>query len=130
VSEHDGVGQGVISAVTRTMETNTARQVFGEPITSGDITVIPVARLRGGGGGGGGGGHQSKDAGGNNAGDGAGGGVSLSARPVGAFVVRGSDVSWRPAVDVNRIVLGGQIVAVCALLVVRGISKRRRRRRR
>jgi uncharacterized spore protein YtfJ len=112
------------------METNTARQVFGEPITSGDITVIPVARLRGGGGGGGGGGHQSKGAGGNNTGDGAGAGVSLSARPVGAFVVRGSDVSWRPAVDVNRIVLGGQIVAVCALLVVRGISKRRRGRRR
>jgi hypothetical protein len=62
-------------------------------------------------------------------GDGAGAGVSLSARPVGAFVVRGSEVSWRPAMDVNRIILGGQIVAICGLMVLRGMTKRRRRRR-
>jgi hypothetical protein len=57
-------------------------------------------------------------------GDGAGAGMSLSAKPVGAFVVRGSDVSWRPAVDLNRIVLGAQIVAICGLLVLRGMAKR------
>jgi uncharacterized spore protein YtfJ len=133
-TEHGGVGHGVISAVARTMEINTSRQVFGDPITSGDITVIPVARVRGGGGGGGGGGRDfgqdGSDPGQASSGEGSGGGVSLSARPVGAFVVRGSEVTWRPAVDVNRIILGGQVVAIFALMVVRAFSKGRRRRRR
>jgi uncharacterized spore protein YtfJ len=125
VSEHNGAGQGVINAITRTMESNTSRQVFGEPITTGDVMIIPVARVRGGGGGGGGAGiAPMKD---KASGDGAGAGMTLSAKPVGAFVVRGSDVSWRPAVDLNRIVLGGQIVAVVALLVLRGLAKRWRR---
>ena len=53
-----------------------------------------------------------------------------SARPVGALVVKGSEVSWRPALDVNRIILGGQVVAVVALLVLRTFLKRRRRRAR
>ena len=30
-----------------------------------------------------------------------------------------SCLSWRPAVDVNRIVLGGQVVAVVTLLTIR-----------
>jgi hypothetical protein len=34
-------------------------------------------------------------------------------------------VSWRPAVDLNRIVLGGQIVAIVALLTIRAIVKAR-----
>jgi uncharacterized spore protein YtfJ len=122
VSEHNGAGQGVINAITHTMESYTSRQVFGEPITNGNVMIIPVARVRGGGGGGGGSGiAPMKD---KAPGDGAGAGMSLSAKPVGAFVVRGSDVSWRPAVDLNRIVLGGQIVAICGLLVLRGMAKR------
>jgi uncharacterized spore protein YtfJ len=122
VSEHNGAGQGVINAITHTMESYTSRQVFGEPITNGNVMIIPVARVRGGGGGGGGSGiAPMKD---KASGDGAGAGMSLSAKPVGAFVVRGSDVSWRPAVDLNRIVLGGQVVAICALLVLRGLAKR------
>jgi hypothetical protein len=62
-------------------------------------------------------------------GEGAGAGMSLSAKPVGAFVVRGSDVSWRPALDLNRIVLGGQVVAIFALMVLRGLVKQQSRRR-
>jgi hypothetical protein len=38
-------------------------------------------------------------------------------------------VSWRPAVDVNKIILGGQVVAVVALLTIRAIVKARLRRR-
>ena len=49
----------------------------------------------------------------------------MSARPVGAFLIRGSDVTWRPTVDVNRIVLGSQVVAVVALLTVRSVVKAR-----
>ncbi len=33
--------------------------------------------------------------------------------------------SWEPALDVNRIVLGGQLVAIVALLVLRSIVRRR-----
>jgi hypothetical protein len=32
---------------------------------------------------------------------------------------------WEPAIDVNRIVLGGQLVAIVALLVLRTFLKRR-----
>ena len=126
MSEQNGAGQGVINAITRTIESSTSRQVFGEPITMGEVMIIPVAKVRGGGGGGG-----SRSAMKDNASpDGSGAGMSLSARPVGAFVVRGSNVSWRPAMDVNRIILGGQIVAIIGLLVVRNVVRRRGRKRR
>ena len=128
MSEQNGTGQGVINAITRTMEINTSRQVFGEPITMGEVMIIPVARVRGGGGGGGGVNRMPmKD---KAAGDGSGAGMSLSARPVGAFVVRGSNVSWRPAMDLNRIILGGQIVAIMGLLVLRSLARRHRHKRR
>jgi hypothetical protein len=42
------------------------------------------------------------------------------------YVIEGTTVSWRPAIDINRIVMGGQIVAVVALLVLRSIMRRRR----
>lgn len=44
-------------------------------------------------------------------------------------MLKDGEVSWRPAVDVNRIVLGGQIVLIVAALTVRSILKKRRRRR-
>jgi hypothetical protein len=49
----------------------------------------------------------------------------VNAKPLGAFVVKGDDVSWRPAVDVNRVILGSQIVAILALLVARSIIRSR-----
>jgi hypothetical protein len=39
------------------------------------------------------------------------------ARPAGAWIIAGDDATWKPAVDVNRIVLGGQIVALAAIAV-------------
>jgi hypothetical protein len=53
----------------------------------------------------------------------------MTARPVGAFIIRDGELSWRPAVDINRIVLGGQVVAVVALLTVRTIIKARTKAR-
>jgi len=41
-------------------------------------------------------------------------------------VIREGTVSWQPAVDVTRIVLQGQVVAIVALLVVRSLVRRRR----
>jgi hypothetical protein len=57
-------------------------------------------------------------------GRGSGGGFGLAARPVGAFVIKDGAVTWRPTIDVNKIVLGGQMVAVVALLTARTILKR------
>jgi uncharacterized spore protein YtfJ len=97
----------------------TARRVFGDPIQADGTTLIPVAVLRGGGGGGG-----RADEGGV--------GFGVSARPAGVFAVRDGHVKWRPAVDVNRVILGGQLVAITALLTIgpaiaRWLSRRARR---
>ncbi len=97
------------------------RHVFGEPIREGDTVVVPVAKVRGGGGGGGSDAADGKPAG-------RGIGFGITAIPTGAFVIRQGRASWRPAVDVNRMILGGQIVASIALLIG-GLSRLRRRRR-
>jgi hypothetical protein len=47
---------------------------------------------------------------------------------VGAFVIRDGVLRWRPAVDVNRIVLVAQLVVVTALLTLRLYLKLRVRR--
>ena len=82
------------------------------------MTVIPTARVRGGGGGGG------AEANGED-GAGSGGGFGLDARPVGAFIIKGDEVTWLPAIDVNRIIIGAQIVAIIALLSWRSVAKAR-----
>ncbi|GAA4454918.1 spore germination protein GerW family protein [Phytohabitans houttuyneae] len=102
----------------------TAGTVVSEPITQDGLTVVPVVRVLGGGGGGGGTGAGT-DGG---EGDGTGAGFGVSSRPVGAFVIKDGTVRWRPAVDVNRIILGGQVVAVVALLTIRAIVKARHKR--
>ena len=96
----------------------TVRRVFGEPYEKDGTTIVGVAKVQGGGGGGGGEGPGGE-------GSGSGGGFGMTARPVGMFLIRGDQVTWRPAVDVNRIILGGQLVAVVALLVLRYLIKAR-----
>jgi hypothetical protein len=56
-----------------------------------------------------------------------GGGFGVSARPIGAYVIRDGEVRWRPAVDVNRLMLGWQIVSALAVLVLRPLVRRRRK---
>ena len=85
------------------------KRVYGEPYEKNGLTVIPAASVRGGGGGG-----TGENEGGES---GAGGGFGLIARPSGAWIVEDGDVTWKPAIDVNRIVLGGQIIAMTAILV-------------
>jgi uncharacterized spore protein YtfJ len=132
-NERRGTGNSVIDTIAHSLDDNTSRRVFGDALAVGDVTVIPAARVLGRGGGGGGAGRMGRGSAtpteGQQSGDGAGGGLSESARPVGAFVVKEGEVSWRPALDLNRIILGGQIVAVVALLVVRSVFNHRARRR-
>ena len=84
----------------------TVRRVFGEPIEHEGVVVVPVAKVAGGGGGGG----DSENNGG--------GGFGLGARPVGVYVIKDGQVSWRPAIDPIR-------VAVVAVLALAFLSRRR-----
>ncbi|UNX54815.1 hypothetical protein MF406_00460 [Georgenia sp. TF02-10] len=110
--EHPG-GASVDMVTGAAKDVLTVRRVFGEPYTSGDTTVIPVAKVMGGSGMGFGGGEGPSD---QESGEGGGGGFGVRARPVGAYVVRGGEVHWRPSVDVNRLATGGQLVLAIAVL--------------
>jgi uncharacterized spore protein YtfJ len=106
----------------RAAEAGQVRRVFGEPIEREGLTVLPTAAVRGGAGGGQGRGPKE----GGSDGEGAGGGYGFIAKPAGVFVIRGDQVEWRPALDLGRVILGGQLVAVAALLVLRSLLRRRR----
>jgi uncharacterized spore protein YtfJ len=86
----------------------TARRVYGDPVERNGTVVVPAAAVRGGAGGG---------DGTSEAGEGSGSGFGLMAHPVGAWVITDNGVEWRPAPDVNRLVLGWQLVALVAVLV-------------
>jgi uncharacterized spore protein YtfJ len=103
--------------LTRATDTVTVKKVYGDPIERDGALVIPVARVRGGAGGGAG---TDKD----QEASGSGGGLGFTADPAGVYVVKDGDAVWRPAVDVNKIVLGGQLVAVVLFLVLRSILRR------
>jgi uncharacterized spore protein YtfJ len=111
--------------LNRVRDVATVRQVFGEPYERDAMLVVPVARIRAGGGGG----EGTDQAGGpEKARQGTGGGFGVDARPLGVYVIRDGNVSWQPVVDVTRIVLGGQMVAIAALLVARRLLRHRRGR--
>jgi uncharacterized spore protein YtfJ len=124
-------------------------RVFGEPVTVDGVTVIPVSRVGAGGGGGSGrdtapadtapadaapdqatgpvparpGGRTARRRGG----EGAGGGLGWTGQPCGVFVLHDGQVSWRPALDVNRLVTAAAAVSIAALLTARAIVRIRAR---
>ncbi|HSK28144.1 MAG TPA: hypothetical protein VK894_14635 [Jiangellales bacterium] len=86
----------------------TVRRVYAEPIEKDGLTVIPAAVVMGGGGGGTG--HDERGQ------EGEGGGFGLRGRPAGAYVIKDGQVTWRPAVDPNRIIaVVGMVVAAYVL---------------
>jgi uncharacterized spore protein YtfJ len=100
------------------------KRVYGDPYEKNGLTVIPAATVRGGGGGGGGPSEGEGDSG-----SGGGGGFGLIARPSGAWIIENGRATWKPAIDVNRIVLGAQVVALTAILVRGRVLLARSRRR-
>ncbi len=106
-------------SVQEARDSMTVRRVFGEPIERDGSTIIPAAFVFGGGGGGGGGDTEGNGGGGT--------GFGLRARPVGAYVVRDGEVRWEPALDVTRLAIVGQVVAIVAILSLRSILKARAR---
>jgi uncharacterized spore protein YtfJ len=103
-------------AISGATDSITVKRVFGEAYERNGVMVIPAAEVMGGGGGGTGEGPD---------GTGGGGGFGVRARPAGVYVVRGEEVSWRPAVDLNRVVLGCQLLGLAAIF----LTYRRLRRR-
>jgi uncharacterized spore protein YtfJ len=97
----------------------TVRAAVGEPLHENGVTILPMAKIRSGAGGG-----ESPEGSKN---PGRGGGFGATSTPVGAFVIKEGTVSWRPAVDINKIILGAQAVAIVALLTIRAIVKARSR---
>ncbi|WP_071897477.1 spore germination protein GerW family protein [Cystobacter ferrugineus] len=110
----------VNEVIDRARDSFNVRRVFGEPIQQGEVTLVPAAWVRGGGGGGGGEGPATEGAKAEeNAAKGYGIGVGLNVRPAGVFIVRnGKKVQWMSAVDVNRIVLGAQVLLGLFLLTI------------
>jgi uncharacterized spore protein YtfJ len=88
----------------------TVRRVFGDPIERDGVTVVPAAHVRGGVGGGSGSGPD---------GGGSGGGFGMTAHPAGAFVLRGDELEWHPAMNRERVALAGIALAALAILTVR-----------
>jgi uncharacterized spore protein YtfJ len=94
----------------------TVKRVFAEPYEKDGLTVIAAAAVTGGGGGG-----SGTDARGQ---QGEGGGFGADARPVGAYVIKDGVVSWRPAIDPNRIITMVGLVAIVYLLRRPRVSRR------
>ena len=86
----------VTEVLEKARDAITVSRVYGEPYEKDGTSIIPAARVSGGGGGG-----SGKDDKGS---DGSGGGFGVRGRPAGAYVIRHGDVTWRPAVDPNRII--------------------------
>ena len=102
--------------VSNARDSITVKRVYGEPYERNGVTVIPAAVVMGGGGGTG----DEEDGR-----SGSGGGFGIRARPVGAYVVRGEELSWQPAFDLNRVLLGCQLLGLAAIV----LTHRRLRRR-
>jgi uncharacterized spore protein YtfJ len=84
------------------------KRVFSDPYEKDGVTVITAATVAGGAGGGGG--HDQAGQ------EGEGGGIGMTGRPAGAYVIKNGDVLWRPAVDVNRFLAVLGVVLVAYLL--------------
>lgn len=122
VEPSEDSGSTVWETIRGTKDALTVRRVFGDAYELDGVTIIPVARVAGGAGGGGGQGEGPDDEGTRSVGSGFGTGFGMGVSPLGVYEVRDSTVTWKPAMDINRTVKGGQvlsgIVVVCLCLVL------------
>ena len=129
------------SAMTRAAsDSMSVRRVFGEAYAHNGTWVVPVAKLVGGTGNGFGIGTASgsgvpgrvpktdetatRGLHGESEGTGGGGGFGALVRPLGVYVIDDGGVHWRPAIDVNRAILGGQAVAIVISLSLAWVLRR------
>ena len=98
----------VDEALTSARDAITVKRVFAEPYEKDGLTVIPAAIVSGGGGAGTGRDEKGQE--------GEGGGFGVTGRPAGAYVIADGKVTWRPAVDPNRMFATIGLVLVAYLL--------------
>lgn len=84
----------MMEAVEKARDAMTVKRVLGEAYERKGVTVIPAAWVTGGPGGGG-------DAEGNG-----GSGFGLAAFPVGAYIIKDGEVTWRAAINFTVVVAG------------------------
>lgn len=115
---HDVGGELAEKLARRLGASATAGAVFGDPVERGDVTVIPVAKIKYGFGAGGGAGTDDD---GDSSGFGGGGGGGLGATPIGYIEIREGHAEFNdirsPAEVWPLIVAGG----VATWLVFRGL---------
>jgi uncharacterized spore protein YtfJ len=101
----------------------TVQAVFGEPIARGDVTVVPVARVRWGFGGGGGRSEATETG----PASGSGGGGGVTAEPVGYLEIGPAGAEFKPIVSAypspSLLLAGG----ITFSIVVRTLSRLLRR---
>ncbi|NGN70247.1 sporulation protein [Streptomyces sp. A7024] len=98
--------------------------VFGEPVTRGEVTVIPVARIGFGFGGGAG-----REIGTAKTGEGGGGGGGAEARPLGFIEIRNGLATYKPIRDPWAdvvIPLAGVVLGTSLPKIMRRLLKRRK----
>ena len=95
----------------------TVKRVYGDVYERNGVAVIPAAHVQGGAGGGSG--EQEGKTG-------TGGGFGIRATPAGAYVIRGDRVSWQPAFNLNRAIVGCQLLGLAAILLTHRRLLRRR----
>jgi uncharacterized spore protein YtfJ len=130
----------VDEVLAQAREAITVKRVFGDPFERDGLTIIPVANVMGGGGGGSGEGpfpgpsaadpatDGAREAGDGATGSGMGVGFGVRATPAGVYVIKDGVIRWEPALDLTRIAIMGQIVAIIFLLVVRSVLTSRSKR--
>jgi uncharacterized spore protein YtfJ len=102
-----------------------AGRVFGDPIERDGCTLIPVAYVLGGGG-------SGKDQGAPAHGDrpargpGEGGGFGMICWPIGAYVIKGGEAKFVPAVDQALLIFASSLAASRLIKAIRGRGRRRR----
>ena len=114
----------VFEAIMRARGAISAKRVFGDPYKGDGVVVIPAARIRGGAGGGGGEGPAPAGQGGTGSVGGSGAGFGVIATPVGAYVITKGKVRWKPALDLNGILMRTQAAAL--IIAVLMLLRRRR----
>jgi uncharacterized spore protein YtfJ len=115
----------ITASIPEVSELPGVRRVYGEPYQKDGVTVIPAARILGGVASGTGPIATAADGSTGEQPSGSGTGFGMTGSPAGAIVIKGDDVRWVPAIDINRIVLGMQIVSIVLILAVRSISRAR-----
>ena len=110
----------IINTITeRVKDTANVKVVFGDPVESGGVTVIPVATVKVAGGGGGGKGRstalveEGQDLEG-----GMGMGLQITSKPLGYIEIVDGSARLVPIADVTKLAIGGMVASTLALLTI------------